>query len=625
MTVRLEWDGKPERVERVHLPFQTVETINESRATRERDRGALFGGGVPSDGKRNCLVWGDNKLVMSSLLKDHAGAIDLIYIDPPFATGDDFTIDVRVGDHEVTKQPSVIEEHAYRDTWGRGRDSYLSMMYERLVLMHELLSDRGSIYVHCDTRTNSSLRFLLDEIFGDLMFRNEIRWTRSLPKNDPRQFGRSSDCILYYTKTDDRTFNAQYVPQKEESVKAHYRGDADGRSYQLASLLAPGGRGPLYVYQGFERNWRFTEEKMLAMEAEGRIMIREGQMPRRIYYLDESRGSQVQDAWSDVGPLNSMARERSGYPTQKPEALLERIIGASSNEGDLVLDCFVGSGTTVVVAERLGRNWIGCDLGRFAIHTTRKRLLSIADCRPFDIKNLGAYERQRWQQSTGAGAVRDYLNTVLAFYRAQALEGFLHLHGRKDGRIVHVGATDAPVTADECEDVLDELADNGMRACDLLGWEWEMGLHDTIEERARRRGIDLRLRQIPREVMERTIADNVRFFELALLELEIRRQGREVSVVLTDFAIPSDELIPDEVREKISRWSDLIDYWSVDFDFRDDTFHNRWQAFRTPDEPSLAIQTDWHDYESAGSYAVVVKAIDIFGNDTTKLAEVRVK
>jgi len=501
------------------------------------------------------------------------------------------------------------------------------MIFERLVLMHELLSETGSIYVHCDTRANSALRFVLDEIFGGLMFRNEIRWSRSLPKNDPRQFGRSSDSILYYTKSDARTFNAQYVPQKEESVDAHYRKNDDGRLYRLASLLAPGGRGPWYEYHGYERNWRFTQEKMMALEAEGRVTVREGQIPSRIYYLDESQGSQVQDIWTELSPLNPMARERTGYPTQKPESLLERIISASSNPGDLVFDCFAGSGTTPVVAERLGRNWIACDLGRFATHTTRKRLLNVPDCRPFEIKNLGAYERQRWQVSTGNGALRAYLDTILAFYRAEPLDGFLHLHGRKADRMVHVGATDAPVTIDETEDVMDEMADNGIEACDLLGWEWEMGLHDTISERARRRGLDLRPRQIPREVMEREVteADAVRFFELAHVDLDVRRQAHEVCIVLKDFAIPSEDLIPPKVRERIESWSDLIDYWSVDFDFSDEVFHNQWQAYRTRDEPSLATQSDWHEYPETGRYAIVVKIIDIFGNDTTKLAEVRIK
>jgi len=193
--------------------------------------------------------------------------------------------------------------------------------------------------------------------------------------------------------------------------------------------------------------------------------------------------------------------------------------------------------------------------------------------------------------------------------------------------MVQVGATDAPVTMDETEELMDEMADNGIESCDLLGWEWEMGLHDTISERARRRGLDVRPRQIPREVMERQVteADAVRFFELAHVDLDVRRQGREACVVLKDFAIPSEDLIPPKVRERISTWSDLIDYWAVDFDYSDEVFHNQWQAYRTRSEPKLAIQSDWHEYEEAGRYPVVVKIIDIFGNDTTKLAEVRIK
>lgn len=254
-------------------------------------------------------------------------------------------------------------------------------------------------------------------------------------------------------------------------------------------------------------------------------------------------------------------------------------------------------------------------------------MLGIEDCRSFDIKNLGAYERQRWQVATGNGALRAYLDTILAFYRAEPVDGFAHLHGRKAGRMVHVGATDAPVTIDETEDVMDEMADNGIEACDLLGWEWEMGLHDTITETARRRGLDLRPRQIPREVMERHVieADAVRFFELAHVDLDVRRQGREISVVLKDFLIPSEELIPAKVRDRISSWADLIDYWSVDFDFSDEVFHNQWQSYRTREQPTLATQTDWHEYPGSGRYAIVVKIIDIFGNDTTKLAEVGIK
>lgn len=367
---------------------------------------------------------------------------------------------------------------------------------------------------------------------------------------------------------------------------------------------------------------------MKELYAEGRIVqTKPGTVPAQKRYLDEMPGVPLQDIWMDVPPVQAQAHERLGYDTQKPEALLERVIRLATEPGDLVADFFCGSGTTAAVAEKLGRRWLACDLGRFAIHTTRKRLLNIPDCGPFDIKNLGAYERQRWQQDSGNGALRAYLDTILAFYRAELVSGFVHLHGRKADRMVHVGATDAPVTIDETEDVMDEMADNGIEACDLLGWEWEMGLHDTISERARRRGLDLRPRQIPREVMERRVteADAVRFFELAHVDLDVRRQGHEACVVLKDFAIPSEDLIPPKVRESITSWPDLIDYWSVDFDFDDEVFHNQWQAYRTRDDPALETQSDWHEYPESGRYTIVVKIIDIFGNDTTKLAEVRIK
>lgn len=581
MAVRLEWDGKPTHVERLLLPFQTVETVNASRATRERAAGALFAGPTGVGVPRNELIWGDNKLVMSSLLAHYAGQVKLIYIDPPFATGDDFSVHVQIGDDDLVKEPSILEEHAYRDTWGSGHDSYLSMMYARLVLMHELLAADGSIYVHCDWRVSSYLRLILDEIFGAANFRNEVVWWYRKWSKSTKHFLRNHDVLLFYSKSPNVTFNVLRVP------------------------LAP---STLKRFGGKRQD--FADEART----------------RKIMTDDDSEGGFRPDVW-DHNAIPAHSAERLKYPTQKPLALLETVIEASSNPGDLVADFFVGSGTTVAAAEKLGRRWIGADLGRFAIHTTRKRLLDIPDCRPFEIKNLGAYERQRWQVATGNGALRAYLDTILAFYRADPVGGFAHLHGRKAGRMVHVGATDAPVTIDETEDVMDEMADNGIESCDLLGWEWEMGLHDTITETARRRGLDLRPRQIPREVMERQVteADAVRFFELAHVDLDVRRQGREARVVLKDFVIPSENLIPPKVRERITAWSDLIDYWAVDFDFSDDVFHNQWQAYRTRDEPKLATQSDWHEYADAGRHAIVVKIIDIFGNDTTKLAEVRVK
>jgi adenine-specific DNA-methyltransferase len=634
-TPRLTWSAKPKTVERVSLPFQVVETINESRATREAEKGSLFalGGQTEVGSWRSKLIWGDNKLIAASLLSEYAGTVKLIYIDPPFDTGSDFSFSVKVGDEQVTKQPSIIEEHAYSDTWGAGRSSYLRMMYERLVLIRDLLAEDGSFYLHCAPNVSHYLKVICDEIFGSDRFLNEIVWKRQTAHSSAKRYGPVHEVILYYGKTEAAVWNPQHGEHSEKYLTTKYRHEDERGVYRLSDITGSGVRkGPSgEPWRGFDvtsrgRHWMHQPSELDKLDEDGRIYWPpNGGFPAYKRYLEEGKGRPVQDVWDDINPINSQALERVGFPTQKPEALLERIIAASSDEGDLVCDLFCGSGTTAVVAERLGRRWIVADLGRFAIHTTRKRLLDLRGCSPFEILNLGAYERQHWQQVTTGDTLDAYLGFILDLYDAESLEGYRYLHGKKANRLVHVGAVDAPVTIDEIEQVMDELADNDLNAADILGWEWEMGLHDVVGEEARRRGLDVRCRQIPREVMKADVGDEVRFFELAYLELQVDRQGKSARVQLRDFIIPSEELIPDAVRDKITQWSDYIDYWSVDFNFRDDTFHNEWQSYRTREIPSLAVESDWHDYDAPGRYAIVVKVIDIFGNDTTKLAEVVIK
>jgi adenine specific DNA methylase Mod len=270
MTLRLEWDGKPGRVERLTLPFQTVETINESRVTRERDAGTLFGGDDSQTTERNSLIWGDNKLVMSSLLKNYAGQVKLVYIDPPFDTGrTDFSFRVSVGDESVDKQPSVLEESAYRDTWGRGRESYLSMMYERIVLIHQLLADDGTMYLHCAPNVSHMLKLVCDEIFGPEHFQNEISWKRASGKNDPNRYGRSHEVLLFYSKGESFTWNVQYGPFEDDYVDENYRytEDGTGRRYRRGDLTAakPGGDVD-YEWHGARpyrgRHWAYSRENM---------------------------------------------------------------------------------------------------------------------------------------------------------------------------------------------------------------------------------------------------------------------------------------------------------------------------------------------------------------------------
>lgn len=342
----------------------------------------------------------------------------------------------------------------------------------------------------------------------------------------------------------------------------------------------------------------------------------------------------ARDVW-EIGAIYRNSPELVGYPTQKPKALLERIVQASSDPGDLVADFFCGSGTSLVVAEKLGRRWIGCDLGRWAIHVTRKRLLGIKDCKPFEVLNLGKYERQYWQGVTFGEkankpiteqALYEYLSFVLKLYGAAPVAGMTHLHGRKEKAMVHIGAVDAPVTIDEIDAAVDECIRIKQKNLHVLGWEWEMGLYDLMVTAAKKKGVKLLLLQIPREVMEQQAVDkgDVRFFELAYLKAKIELTKLTAKVALEDFVIPNSELIPDEVREKVRKWSDYIDYWAIDWDFRNDTFMQGWVAYRTRKQRKLPLISDPYNYETPGKYRVLVKVIDIFGNDTSQAFDVEV-
>ena len=597
MPTGLYWQGKKAEVERIVLPFQTIETINESRATREKEKkiGPDIFKMEAAVAWHNRLIWGDNKYVMASLLAEFAGKIDLIYIDPPFATGADFSVKMEIGDAEWTKEPSAIEDKAYRDTWGRGLDSYLQMMYERLVLMRELLSGKGSIYVHLDWRVNSYIRVILDEIMGQDMFQREIIWDISVLsgfKTIANNWIRGHDTILFYSKNSTFTFNKQYTEHRQEYIDRFNKVDNEGRKY--------------FDGRGGKR------------------------------YLDEvlEKGKSVGDVWADIMSFQQIptSKEKLGYDTQKPEALLERIIKASSDEGDLVADFFCGSGTTGAVAEKLSRHWIMADLGRFAIHTARKRLLGIEGCKPFVVQNLGKYERQYWQgvtfkkRSDEQVPLFEYIQFILKLYNAEPLSGMLHLHGRKGKRLIHIGAVDAPVTFAEIQEAVAETKKTGQNSLDVLGWEWEMGLHDVVEKAAKAGGVHLRLFSIPRDVMDQRAVERgeITFYELAYLEVEALQDkaGRFV-VALKDFAIPNLDLIPQEVRKIVKKWSDYIDYWAVDWDWNEDTFHNMWQSYRTRKERKLDLKSDGHAYETRGKHLIMVKVIDIFGNDTTKVLEVK--
>lgn len=290
----------------------------------------------------------------------------------------------------------------------------------------------------------------------------------------------------------------------------------------------------------------------------------------------------------------------------------------------------------MAVAEKLGRRWIGCDLSRWAIHVTRKRLLGIEGCKPFEVLNLGKYERKYWQGVTFGNKTKDsqqlaifqYIAFILKLYGAEPLAGMQHLHGKKGKAVVHIGAVDSPVTIDEINACIEECLAAKQSELHVLAWEWEMGLSNLMVEEAKRRSVKLLLLNIPREVMEQQAVDkgDIRFFEVAHLEVEIKQEkGRKVTIALADFAFPYADFIPEDVRSKIKKWSDYIDYWAVDWNFQNDTFMNGWVAYRTRKDRKLPLLSDPHSYDKPGPYAIMVKAVDIFGNDTSQVFTVEVK
>ncbi len=358
---------------------------------------------------KNLLYYGDNLDVLRRHVKDES--VDLVYLDPPFNSNASYN--VLFAEHGE-KAASQIK--AFKDTWewdqesarmffetvqmgGRIADAmqafhtllgesnmlaYLAMMAPRLVELHRVLKPTGSLYLHCDPTASHCLRVILDAVFGPTNFKNEITWKRANAHNDPKRYGRISDKLLYYTKTSTAEWNTQHTPYREEYFRSHFKQDDEGRWYRTVPLDAPrhgaGSPGLLYEWHGKmpapTRTWACRREVMEQYERDGRLVYTRTGTPTLLQYADDMPGVPLQDIWTDIPPVNPQAKERLGYPTQKPEALLERIITASSNEGDVVLDPFCGCGTAIAVAHRLKRRWIGIDITHLAVNLMKHRLLN---------------------------------------------------------------------------------------------------------------------------------------------------------------------------------------------------------------------------------------------------------
>jgi len=639
--VELVWNGKTNEVCNVVLPFQVIEQVDEPRA--EKDVSLQMGlfdfdeRGRQLKGWTNKLIWGDNKLILSSLKNgplreeiEAQGGIKLVYIDPPFDVGADFSMNIEIGEEQFTKQPTVLEELAYRDTWGKGTDSFIAMIYERLSLIRDLLANDGSIYVHCDWRVNAILRLIMDEVFGDSNFVNEIIWRRKQAQAwSSDQFGITNDTILFYSKSDTRVFNPTFSKDDENTQKyikeRFVFDDGDGRKYMKSPLVNPLNRPNLrYEFHGVKpprTGWLYSKERMEEMHSRNELVMPKdptGRIYRKIF-ADEYKGQMIQNIWTDIPIVNPMADERVDYPTQKPEKLLERIIQTSSNEGDLIADFFCGSGTALSTAEKLGRKWIGSDLGKFAIHTTRKRMIDVQrqfkkdgkDYRAFEILNLGKYERQHYigvnpnlrdeeKQKQITKKEKEFVDLILKAYKAEEIDGFRTFYGKKSARLVSIGPINLPVTRLFVEAVIKECLEKQLTKVDILAFEFEMGLFPNIQEEAKSRGIDLALKYIPRDVFDkRAIEKNqVVFHDVSYIEVKPHFNDKSIAVELIDFSVfynqdsianveaqlkngsnkivvengqiikvskDKNGIISKEILTK--KWTDWIDYWAVDFNF----------------------------------------------------------
>lgn len=687
--VELVWNGKTADVCTAVLPFQTLEHVDEPRE-ETRSQGELFDArGRQQQGWTNKLIWGDNRLILSSLKAgalrrqiEDAGGLKLIYIDPPFDVGADFSMDIEIGGEMFHKEPNLLEQIAYRDTWGRGADSFISMIYERLVLMRDLMHSEASIFVHCDWRMSGLIRLAMDEIFGkggtknEPGLRNEIIWAFTGPGSPGMsQYNRKHNTIFWYSRSSQWIFNdaAIRLPHSEKTAD----------NFKLG-LEGSGFRGDTYE-------------------------LPDGKIPESWWEM----------AIAQRFPVDGV--KRVGYPTEKPWALIERIVRGCSSEGDLVADFFSGGGITAAVAEKLGRKWIATDLGKFAIHTTRKRLVGVQrelkaagkPFRAFEVLNLGRYERQAYLNVGGrlsaaqrehalAQKEHDFRELILRAYKGESLANDGFFHGKHGGRLVVIGPINLPVGRLFVEEVITECRKRGATRVDVLAFEFEMGLFPAVLEEAKAKGIDLTPKYIPADVFDKRAVDKgqVVFHDISFVEATPRyakgktaRDRLTLRIELTDFSVyytqgaaeaaiaalkdgKSDVICDAGQLYKISKnkdgavrkeqltkvWTDWVDYWAVDFDYQNRkeiirvpvdagpggvlpgvetwqqdmplefedrwtggyVFENEWQSFRTRKNRDLELITAEHIYEQAGRYTVAVKVVDIFGNDTMTLVPVSV-
>jgi len=596
----------------------------------------------------NRLVYGDNLLTMQALLAGDPqtglpslrGKVDLIYIDPPFDSKANYRTPITLPNASFSQRPTVIEQFAYADTWEEGTISYLKMIYPRLMLMKEMLSEKGSIYVHIDWHIGAYVKVVLDEIFGKENFRNEIIWKRGTVKGAKavgNQFARNHDMILYYSKGNDYVYHTQYLPYSEEYIKQRYTKDDND------------GRGP-YTDQAIGTR---SEDSLIEMEKDNRIFITSTGKRRVKYYLSEAKGIAMDDSWNDISEVNSMAKENVGYATQKPEALLERIIKASSNEGDLVCDFFGGSGTTAAVAERLGRRWITCDIGKPASLVMRKRFID-QEVNPFLYQSIGDYQKEAFHNNKKLRRVGDLSQVVLGLFGALPFSpeqvsdrNFGYVKGTRN--LVMVDSPNRLTTAATVRRAVEakaSLLGGDWDKVIVLGWNFAFDISQAIEKY---KNSNVEVLVIPPDLLDKLskkgfkklIADKtVRFSSLQYLvvnpvEVTVNGNGEdELDISLSNYVLLSPDNIPldDKDKENLQKVMEqdplsLIEYWSIDPDYDGDTFRSTWQDYRenvdNDSDPLHCVYSTRIAMPHKNERKVCVKAVDVFGFESQVILDVK--
>ena len=571
----------------------------------------------------NRLVYGDNLLTMQALLAGDPqtglpslrGKVDLIYIDPPFDSKADYRTPITLPNMKCSQKPTVIEQFAYADTWEEGTISYLKMIYPRLALMKELLSERGSIYVHIDWHIGAYMKIILDDIFGKDMFRNELVWTYfGFKRSTTKKFPQKHDIIYSYAKNNEYVWNTQYKPHSADYIK-RFKKDKNGRLYR--DDVNPTGGGT------------------------------------RIIYLDEVKGDIVDSVWEDIPPVNPVAKERVGYATQKPEALLERIIKASSNEGDLVCDFFGGSGTTAAVAERLGRRWITCDIGKPAALVMRKRFID-QDVKPFLYQSIGDYQKEAFHNNKKLRRVGDLSQVVLGLFGALPFtpeqvsdRNFGYIKGTRT--LVMVDSPNRLTTAATVRRAVEakaSLLGGDWDKVIVLGWNFAFDISQAIEKY---KNSNVEVLVIPPDLLDKLskkgfkklIADKtVRFSSLQYLvvnpvEVKTNESGEdELSISLNNYVLLSPDNIPldDKDKEKLQQVMEqdplsLVEYWSIDPDYDGETFRSTWQDYRenvdNDSDPLHCVYSARIKMPHKDERKVCVKAVDVFGFESQVILDVK--